>query len=116
MMASRGMDSNSLSVGMLQLGLAQFSSQAMQKQTFKSRQVPRNIKKKKKNIKVTDFTMQSIANSVLKGKRLLYLCLRSRDGPLVLALLCGESFLVTILLCFASQIIVIFSIPFYITC
>ena len=63
------MDSTFRNVDMLQPGLAQFYSQAMQKQTFKSCQVPRNTKKKKKSVKVTGIIMQSTANSVLKKKK-----------------------------------------------
>lgn len=62
------MDSSFRNVDMLQLGLAQFYSQAIQKQTFKSCQVPRSTKKKKKSVKVTGIIMQGTANAVLKKK------------------------------------------------
>lgn len=67
-MISRGTDSSFRKIDMLQLGLAQFYSQAIQKQTFKSCQVPRNTKKKKKSVKVIGIITQSTANAVLKKK------------------------------------------------
>lgn len=63
------MDSSFRNADMLQLGLVQFYSQAIQKQTFKSCQVPRNTKKKKKSVKVTDIIMQSTANAVFRKNK-----------------------------------------------
>lgn len=60
------MDSSFRNAYMLQLGLVQFYSQAIQKQTFQSCQVSRNTKKKKKSVKVTDVIMQSTANAVFR--------------------------------------------------
>lgn len=63
------MDSSFYNVDMLQFGLAQFYSQAIQKQTFKSCQVPRSIKKKKKGVKVIGIPMQSTANCIKRKKK-----------------------------------------------
>lgn len=63
------MDSSFYNVDTLQLGLAQFYGQAIQKQTFKSCQVPRSIKKKKKGVKVIGIPMQSTANCIKRRKK-----------------------------------------------
>lgn len=63
------MDSSFRNAYMLHLGLVQFYSQAIQKQTFKSCQVPRNTKKKKKSVKVNNVIMQDTANAAFRKKQ-----------------------------------------------
>lgn len=65
-MIPRGMESSFCSADMLRRGLAQFYSQAIEKQTFQLCQVTRNTKKKRKSVKVTGIFMQSTASAVLK--------------------------------------------------